>query len=76
MVVVCRIRTDQRTRAYVRRTQEGLSKREVMCCLTRYVAASSRPMWEMFEGMVWEKAQECIQHPAAEERLLTRLHTF
>ena len=30
---------DDRTRAYVaRRTQEGLSKREVMRCLKRYVA--------------------------------------
>ncbi len=39
MVVICRMRTDQRTRAYVaRRTQEGLSKREVMRCLKRYVA--------------------------------------
>ena len=39
MVVVCRMRTDPRTRAYVeRRTHEGLSKREVMRCLKRYVA--------------------------------------
>ena len=39
MVVVCRMRTDERTRAYVaRRTLEGLSKREVMRCLKRYVA--------------------------------------
>ena len=39
MVVVCRMRTDARTRAYVaRRTQEGLSKSEVMRCLKRYVA--------------------------------------
>ena len=39
MVVICRMRTDQRTQAYVaRRTQEGLSKREVMRCLKRYVA--------------------------------------
>ncbi|WP_425153285.1 IS110 family transposase [Candidatus Palauibacter sp.] len=39
MVVVCRMRTDPRTRAYVaRRTREGLSKREVMRCLKRYVA--------------------------------------
>ena len=38
MVVVCRMRTDPRTRAYVtRRTREGLSKREVMRCLKRYV---------------------------------------
>ena len=39
MVVICRMRTDERTRAYVaRRTQQGLSKREVMRCLKRYVA--------------------------------------
>ena len=39
MIVVCRMRTDQRTRTYVaRRTREGLSKREVMRCLKRYVA--------------------------------------
>ena len=34
-----RMRTDERTRAYVaRRTLEGLSKREIMRCLKRYVA--------------------------------------
>ncbi len=39
MIVVCRMRTDPRTRTYVqRRTQQGLSKREVMRCLKRYVA--------------------------------------
>ena len=39
MVVVCRMRTDERTRVYVaRRTLEGLSKREIMRCLKRYVA--------------------------------------
>ena len=39
MVVICRMRTDERTRAYVeRRTRQGLSKREVMRCLKRYVA--------------------------------------
>ena len=44
MVVVCRMRTDQRTRAYVaRRTQEGLSKREVMRCLKRYVGPRNLP---------------------------------
>ena len=33
------MRTDERTRAYVaRRTLEGLSKREIMRCLKRYVA--------------------------------------
>ena len=39
MIVLCRMRTDPRTRTYVeRRTGEGLSKREVMRCLKRYVA--------------------------------------
>ena len=39
MIVVCRMRTDQRTRTYVeRRAGEGLSKREVVRYLKRYVA--------------------------------------
>ena len=39
MVVVCRMRTDQRTKDYVeKRLSEGLSKREIMRCLKRYVA--------------------------------------
>ena len=39
MIVVYRMRTDQRTRDYVAmRTGEGLSKREVMRCLKRNVA--------------------------------------
>ena len=39
MIVICRMRTDERTRAYVkRRTRQGLSKREVIRCLKRYVA--------------------------------------
>jgi transposase len=38
-VVLVRMRWDQRTRAYVeRRTKEGLSKKEIMRCLKRYVA--------------------------------------
>jgi len=39
MVVVCRMRSDERTKEYVaRRLAEGLSKREIMRCLKRYVA--------------------------------------
>lgn len=39
MVVMCRMRTDDRTRTYVaRRLAEGLGKREIMRCLKRYVA--------------------------------------
>ena len=38
-VVLARLRLDERTRAYAaRRTAEGLSKREVIRCLQRYVA--------------------------------------
>ena len=38
-VVLTRLRLDPRTRAYVtRRTAEGLSKREIIRCLQRYVA--------------------------------------
>ena len=39
IVVLSRIRIDERTQAYMkRRLAEGLSKREVMRCLKRYVA--------------------------------------
>jgi hypothetical protein len=38
-IVLCRMRWDPRTRDYVeRRTKEGLSKKEIMRCLKRYVA--------------------------------------
>ena len=37
-IVLCRMRYHQRTRAYVtRRTAQGLSKKEIMRCLKRYV---------------------------------------
>ena len=39
------MRYDQRTRDYVtRRTAEGLSKREIICCLKRYVARELLPL--------------------------------
>ncbi|MES9539410.1 transposase, partial [Actinomadura sp. NPDC000600] len=38
-VVLCRLRWDPRTRAYAeRRTTEGLSKKEIIRCLKRYIA--------------------------------------
>jgi transposase len=38
-VVICRLRWDPRTRAYAeRRTKDGLSKKEIIRCLKRYVA--------------------------------------
>ena len=39
VIVMCRMAKDVTTRAYVeRRTGEGLSKREIVRCLKRYVA--------------------------------------
>lgn len=44
-VVLVRMRYDQRTRDYVaRRTQQGLTKREIMRCLKRYVARELLPL--------------------------------
>jgi transposase len=38
-IVLCRLRWDPRTRAYVeRRTTEGLNKKEIIRCLKRYIA--------------------------------------
>lgn len=38
-VVLCRLRWDPRTRAYAdRRTKDGLSKKEIIRCLKRYIA--------------------------------------
>ena len=38
LIVLCRMRYDERTRAYVeRRTDQGLCKKEIMRCLKRYV---------------------------------------
>ena len=44
-IVLARMAHDPRTRAYVtRRTTEGLSKREIMRCLKRYVAREIYPI--------------------------------
>ena len=38
-IVLCRMRWDARTRAYVeRRTKEGLSKKDIIRCLKRLIA--------------------------------------
>ncbi|MBU3871329.1 IS110 family transposase, partial [Streptomyces sp. 4503] len=38
-IVLCRLRWDDRTRTYMeRRTQQGLSKKDIMRCLKRHVA--------------------------------------
>ena len=39
VIALCRVRRDERTRAYVaRRTAEGKSKKEIIRCLKRYIA--------------------------------------
>lgn len=44
-IVMVRMRYDQRTRDYVaRRTEQGLTKREIMRCLKRYVARELLPL--------------------------------
>jgi transposase len=44
-VVLTRMRSDPRTRAYVaKRTAQGLSKREIMRCLKRYIARDLYPL--------------------------------
>ena len=38
-IVLCRLRWDPRTRAYVeRRTAQGLSKKDIIRCLKRFIA--------------------------------------
>ena len=45
MIVLVRIGTDARTKAYVeKRTADGLSKCEIMRCLKRYVARELYPL--------------------------------
>ncbi len=44
-VVLCRMRWDPRTRAYVeRRTKEGLSKKDIIRCLKRYLVRELYPV--------------------------------
>jgi transposase len=51
-VVLCRLRWDPRTRAYTeRRTKEGMSKKEIIRCLKRYLAR------ELYQLITAEPAQ-------------------
>ena len=60
VVVLGRLRYDSRTRAYVdRRTQEGLSKPEIIRCLKRYVAR------ELYNALPTSIAQNRSQQPLA-----------
>ncbi len=54
IVTLVRMRHHQPTRAYVeRRTAEGLSKREIMRCLKRYIAR------EVFSALPRQESPEC-----------------
>lgn len=56
-IVICRLRWDQRTRDYTeRRTKEGLSKKEIIRCLKRYIAR------EVYEALT-NPAQPSPQTP-------------
>jgi transposase len=60
VVVLGRLRYDSRTRAYVdRRTQEGLSKPEIIRCLKRYVAR------ELYNALPTSIAENRSQQPLA-----------
>jgi len=51
-IVLVRMGCDERTRHYVeRRTKEGLSKREIMRCLKRYVAREIYPLLQGVDGL-------------------------
>jgi transposase len=60
VVVLGRLRYDSRTRAYIdRRTQEGLSKPEIIQCLKRYVAR------ELYNALPTSIAENRSQQPLA-----------
>ena len=57
-VVLCRLRWDLRTRAYMeRRTKDGLSKKEIIRCLKRYVAR------ELYQIITSNDLELAASHP-------------
>lgn len=59
-IVLVRMRHDQRTRAYVeRRTKQGLSKKEIMRCLKRFVAR------EVYRALTSQPARQITQNNLA-----------
>ena len=62
-IVLVRMRHDERTRAYVeRRTKEGLSKKEIMRCLKRFVA---RDVYRALTGTPTDRTSQNDLTPAA-----------
>jgi transposase len=65
LIVVCRLRYCQRTRAYAeRRAREGKSQREIMRCLKRYIAR------EVFNSL---RADLADNHPQPRPPVLTTI---
>jgi transposase len=59
-IVMCRLRWDPRTRAYAqRRTTEGMSKKEIIRCLKRYVAR------EIYTALLTPRPSSISAHPCA-----------
>ncbi|MFD0297394.1 transposase [Streptomyces sp. NPDC127118] len=62
-IVLTRMRFDERTRAYVqRRTKEGFSKKDIMCCLKRFVA---REVYRALTSPPTERITQTDLTPAA-----------
>jgi transposase len=63
-IVLCRMRWDERTRAYVeRRTGEGLAKKDIMRCLKRYVAR------EVYRALIQALDRQRTAEPATQNDL-------
>ena len=59
-IVICRLRWDPRTRAYAqRRTTEGMTKKEIIRCLKRYVAR------EIYTALLTPRPSSIPAHPCA-----------
>jgi transposase len=57
-IVLCRLRWDPATRAYVqRRTKEGRTKPEIIRCLKRYIAR------EVYTAIRTDLTEEPLDHP-------------
>ncbi|MFG2525226.1 transposase [Streptomyces sp. NPDC048527] len=64
-IVLTRMRFDERTRAYVeRRTKEGLSKKDIMRCLKRFVA---REVYRALTSTPTEQITQTDLAPAARQ---------
>ena len=71
LAVISRMRLDERTKAYVaRRTADGLSKREIIRCLKRYLARELYPLLKTAAASAALAPARAGQGRAAAERTL------